>query len=336
MRAVQIQRFGLEGLVRVELPEPEPGPGQVLVQVRACSLNYRDLLTVLGQYNPRQPLPLVPLSDGVGEVIGLGAGVDRVRLGDRVAGIFAQRWLAGSFDPAARSSTLGGPLDGMLAERVVLHQDGLVQVPGHLSDEQAACLPCAGVTAYNALFEQGGLRAGQTVLLLGTGGVSILALQLAKAAGARCILTSSSDEKLERARALGADRTINYRTQPDWDRQVRDWTGGTGVDVVVEVGGAGTLARSIAAARFEGRVCLIGVLAGVVAELPVTAILMKQVRVCGVLVGSRAMFYDLNRLVAVHRLEPVVDRVYAFEQAAEALAQMQAAGHFGKLVIRVG
>jgi NADPH:quinone reductase-like Zn-dependent oxidoreductase len=335
MHVVEIQRFGLDGLVRVERSVREPGPGQVRLAVRACSLNYRDLLTIKGLYNPRQPLPLVPLSDGVGLVEALGEGVDRVALGDRVAGIFAQAWLEGPFRPEARASTLGGPLDGMLAESVVLDAQGLVPVPEHLSDEQAACLPCAGVTAYNALFDQGGLRAGQTVLLLGTGGVSIFGLQLAKAAGARVIITSSSDDKLARAGTLGADEGINYVKNPDWHKRVRELTGGQGVDLVLEVGGAGTLARSVDATRFNGRVALIGVLAGVQAELPLTSILMKQVRVQGVLVGSRTHFEALNRLVQLHAIEPVIDRVVDFERVDEAFVHMEKAAHFGKIVISI-
>lgn len=335
MRAYEIQRFGLDGLALVDRPDPEPGPGQVLVAVQACSLNYRDLLMAKGAYNPRQPLPLVPLSDGVGRVEAVGPDVNRVAVGDRVAGIFAQGWLAGGFSPQARSTTLGGPLDGMLAERVVLSAEGVVPVPAHLSAEQAACLPCAGVTAFNALFEKGRLRAGQSVLLLGTGGVSIFALQLAKAAGARCIITSSSDEKLERARDLGADEGINYRSQPEWDKRVRALTDGRGVDVVVEVGGADTLPKSISAVAFDGRVALIGVLAGVKSALPVTSILMKQARLLGVLVGSREMFEALNRTIQMHGIEPVVDRVVPFDQAPGAFAAMERAEHFGKIAIQV-
>lgn len=336
MRVFEIQRFGLGGLVRVERPDPSPGTGQVRLAVRACSLNYRDLLTVKGLYNPRQPLPLVPLSDGVGVVEALGEGVDRVALGDRVAGIFAQAWFAGPFRSEARLSTLGGPLDGMLAEQVLLDAQGVVPVPEHLSDEQAACLPCAGVTAYNALFDQGGLQAGQTVLLLGTGGVSIFGLQLAKAAGARVIITSSSDDKLARARSLGADEGINYLKNPDWHKVVRELTGGLGVDLVLEVGGAGTLAKSVDATRFNGRVALIGVLAGVQAELPLTSILMKQLRVQGVLVGSRAHFEALTQLVQLQAIEPVVDRIFDFDRVGEAFAHMEKAAHFGKLVISMG
>lgn len=333
MRAYEIQKFGLDGLTMVERQKPSPGPGEVLVKIRACSLNYRDLLTILGHYNPRQPLPLIPMSDGAGIVEEVGEGVQSLKEGDRVAGLFAQKWLSGPFTPASRASTLGGPLDGMLAEYVVLDEQGLIKVPEYLTDTQASCLPCAGVTAYNALFETGGLRAGQTVLLLGTGGVSIFALQQAKVSGARCIITSSSDQKLKRAKDLGADETINYRTNPDWEKQVKKLTDGRGVDVVVEVGGAGTLGKSISSVKFDGRISLIGVLDGVKTDLAVTSILMKQVRIQGVFVGNKEMFHKLNALISVNQTRPVVDEVFHFSQVRQAFEHMQQGSHFGKIVI---
>ncbi len=335
MRAYEIQEFGLDGLKMVQRPKPVPGRGEVLVAIKASSLNYRDLLTILGQYNPRQPLPLVPMSDGVGIVEQLGEGVHELKEGDRVAGIFAQKWLSGPFTPEARTSTLGGPLDGMLAEYVVLSEQGLIKVPQYLTDIQAACLPCAGVTAYNALFETGGLRAGQTVLLLGTGGVSILALQQAKASGAKCIITSSSDEKLRRAKELGADETINYKTHPDWEKKIRELSNGQGVDVVVEVGGAGTLAKSVSSVKFGGCVALIGVLDGIKTDLAVTSVLMKQARIQGVFVGSKEMFSKLNALLTLHKTIPVVDKVFSFDQVREAFEHMQKGSHFGKIVIEL-
>ncbi len=335
MRAWVIERFGLDGLRLGERPEPRPGPGEVRVRVRACSLNYRDVLMATGAYNPKQPLPLQPLSDGVGVVEALGEGVTRVKAGERVAGIFAQRWLSGPFGPEARASTLGGPLPGMLAEAVVLSQEGLVRVPGHLSDEEAACLPCSALTAWNALVVQGRLRAGDSVLVQGTGGVSTFALQLGVLMGARVIVTSGSREKLERARALGAWECIDRQATPAWDVEARRLTGGEGVDHVVEVGGADTLARSLNAVRMEGGVYVIGVLSGVQAALPVTSVLMKQVRLQGVFVGSREMFLALNRAVEAARLAPVVDRVFAFEEAPAAFLHMQQGKHFGKLVIRL-
>ena len=335
MRAYEIQKFGLHGLKMEQRSKPTPGARQVLVAIRACSLNYRDLLTILGHYNPRQPLPLIPMSDGVGVVEQIGEQVQDIKVGDRVAGIFAQKWLAGPFTPQARASTLGGPLDGMLAEYAILNEQGVIKIPEYLTDTQAACLPCAGVTAYNALFETGGLRAGQTVLLLGTGGVSILALQQAKASGARCIITSSSDEKLSRAKSLGADEIINYKTHPDWEKRVREITGGRGADVVLEVGGAATLPKSISSVKFAGRIALIGVLGGVKTDLAVTSILMKQVRVQGVFVGSKEMFQKLNDLISLHEIRPVVDKVFEFDEVHKAFEHMQKGSHFGKIVIRI-
>jgi NADPH:quinone reductase-like Zn-dependent oxidoreductase len=336
MKVYEIQgAFGLDNLKIAERPDPKPGPGQVLIKTGACSVNYRDLLMVNGMYNPKQPLPLIPLSDGVGQVTAIGDGVKRVQVGDRVAGIFAQKWLSGGYSSGARSSTLGGPLDGMLAEYVVLDAAGVVKLPEHLSDEEAACLPCAALTAWNALMVQGNIQPGQTVLLLGTGGVSIFGLQFAKAAGARVIITSSSDEKLERAKVLGADHVINYKTEPKWDKQVRKLTNGLGADCVVEVGGADTFNKSVNAVSFGGMVAVIGILGGVGTEIMLTSILMKAVRVHGILVGHREMFEDMNRAVTVNQLKPVIDKSFPFEQAPEAFAMMGSAKHFGKIVIKL-
>ena len=336
MKAWEIQGgFGLDKLTLAERPDPRPGPGQVLIRVRAVSLNYRDLLTVGGQYNPKQKLPLIPCSDGAGEVVEVGDGVTRVKPGDRVCGIFAQRWIAGEPTREKLRSTLGGPFDGMLAELVVLHEEGVVHVPPHLTDEEAATLPCAGVTAWSALVTAGRLTAGDSVLLQGTGGVSIFALQFARALGIHPILTSSSDEKLERARELGAKGLINYRQVTDWGAKAREVAGGSGVDLVVEVGGAGTLDQSLKAVRMGGTICLIGNLAGIVAQIPLTAVFMQQVRLQGILVGHREGFEAMNRAIALHGLRPVVDRVFPFEEARGAFELMGAAGHFGKVCIRV-
>ncbi len=334
MRAYELREgFGIDNLQSVERSIAEPGPYEVLVRIKACSLNYRDLLMVNGSYNPRQRLPLIPLSDGIGEVEQVGERVTRVKIGDRVAGIFAQTWLDGPLQTDERSSILGGPLDGVLCGLRVFHQDGLVHVPGHLSDQEAATLPCAAVTAWNALLEQGNVRSADTVLVLGTGGVSLFALQFAKLAGARVIVTSSSDEKLRKAVQLGADDTINYNRTPDWDIEIRKKTDGQGVDHVVEVGGMDTLPKSLNAVKLNGNVFLIGVLSGVVAKIPLTSILMKQVRVQGVLVGNRRMFESMNRSVAQHALKPVVDKVFDFDQAQEAFRYLSEARHFGKVVI---
>jgi len=336
MKAYEIQKtFGLDALTLVERDEPIPGPGHVLVRVAAASLNFRDLVTVQGIYNPKQPLPLVPLSDGVGEVVRLGGGVTRVAVGDRVAGAFFQRWISGPPTKAKLLSALGGPLDGMLADHVVLHEEGVVAVPAHLGAEEAATLPCAAVTAWSALVELGGLKPGETLLLLGTGGVSISALQFARVIGARVIITSSNDEKLERARALGAAETINYRAVPEWDRKVRELTGGVGADHVLETGGGGTFPRSVRATRIGGTISLIGSLSGVTTQVNLAPILMQNIRVQGLIVGSRETFEAMNRAVALHRLRPVVDRIFPFAEARAAFEHMAAQGHFGKIVIRM-
>jgi NADPH:quinone reductase-like Zn-dependent oxidoreductase len=336
MKAFEIRSaFGLDHLTLVERPQPVPAAGHALVRLRAASLNFRDLLTVQGLYNPRQPLPLIPLSDGAGEVVQVGPGVTRVKVGDRVMPIFAQRWLAGEPTKDKLLSALGGPLDGTLVEEIALHEDGLVAVPAHLSWEEAATLTCAGVTAWSALVTQGGTRAGDTVLVLGTGGVSLFALQIARLQGARVIVTSSSDAKLERARALGASETINYKTHPDWEKRVRELTGGRGADHVVEVGGGGTFAKSVRAVRVGGRISLIGVLAGATTEVNLAPILMQNIRVQGVIVGSREAFEHLLRAVAHHQLRPVVDRVFPFAEARAAFDHMAGQGHFGKIVVRM-
>jgi NADPH:quinone reductase-like Zn-dependent oxidoreductase len=333
MRAYELRAFGIDNLTLTERPDPRPGPGQVLLQMRAWSLNYRDLLVARGQYNPRMRLPIVPLSDGVGEVIAAGPGVTRVKVGERVAGCFVQGWVEGPPTEAKAKTSLGGGNEGVLAEQVVLSEEGVVPVPDHLSDEEAATLPCAAVTAWNALAASGRVKAGDTVLAQGTGGVSLFALQLARLHGARVIVTSSSDDKLARALALGASDGINYKTTPEWDRRARELTGGLGVDHVVEVGGAGTLPVSLRAVRYGGTVSLIGVLTGA-GEMNPMPILMKHVRVQGIYVGSREMFEALNRALALHRLRPVVDRVFPFDQAREALRHMESASHFGKICIR--
>lgn len=333
MKAYEVRKFGLDGIALTERPQPQPGPGQVLLRMRAWSLNYRDLMVAKGTYNPRQRLPLVPLSDGVGEVAALGAGVTRVKIGERVAGIFMQTWLDGPVTEAKAKSSLGAQREGVLAEYAVLDGDGIVSVPEHLSDEEAASLPCAAVTAWHALFHEGGPRPGTSVLIQGTGGVSLFALQFARMAGARVIATSSNDVKLERVRGLGASDGINYKTTPDWGERVRQLTG-EGVDHIIEVGGAGTLGQSLRGVRMGGRISLIGVLAGG-GEVNPMPILMKNVRVQGIYVGSRAMFEAMNRAIGVQGMRPVVDRVFSFAEAVEAYRYLESGQHFGKVCIRV-
>ncbi len=335
MKVFEIQKtFGLDSLTLTERSELSPSYGQVLIKLRAASLNYRDLMVVKGLYNPKLPLPLIPFSDGVGEVVAVGEGVTRVKTGDRVAGIFFQKWLCGERTEVNAKSALGGDLDGLLAEYVVLHEDGVVHVPEHLTDEEVATLPCAAVTAWNALITSGGVKAGDTVLVQGTGGVSIFALQFAQLLGARVIATSSSNKKLERVRQLGASDGINYKETPDWDKQVKELTGGSGIDRVVEVGGAGTLTKSLRAVRIGGQISLIGVLTGGSGEISTAAILMKNVRVQGIYVGSREMFEAMNRAITLHKLRPIVDRVFPFEEVPEALRYMESGAHFGKICVR--
>ncbi len=335
MQVYEIERPGsIDALRLTERPRPVPGPGQVLMRVRACSLNYRDLAVVRGTYARGLKLPLIPLSDGAGEVVEAGPGVTRFGVGDRVAAIFMQSWIAGGPREEYARSALGGAIDGMLAEYVALDEQGLVPLPAHLTYEDAATLPCAAVTAWNALVSEGRLKAGDTILVLGSGGVSVFALQFARMAGARVIATSSSEEKLSRLLELGAFAGVNYRTTPQWDKRVRELSGGRGVDHVVEVGGAGTLARSLNAVRQGGRVSLIGVLTGA-GEVDPTPVLRKAITLQGIFVGSREMFEEMNRAIETAAMRPLVDRVFPFAQAREAYRYLESAAHFGKIVIRL-
>jgi NADPH:quinone reductase-like Zn-dependent oxidoreductase len=335
MRAYQLpQATGIEALKQVDLPIPKPAHRQVLVKVTACSLNFRDLAIVLGRYRMPVKPNVIPLSDGAGEVIAVGGGVTKVKTGDRVAGNFFQRWPGGIASIDTHASALGGGIDGMLTEYAVLEEDGVVKLPTHLSLEEGACLPCAGVTAWHALAEHGQVTAGDTVLVQGTGGVSMLGLQLAKLMGATVIATSSSDEKLARAKKLGAAHGINYKTTPDWEKAAVEFTGGRGVDLVIEVGGAGTIAKSLGAIRQGGRVTMIGVLSGA-AELNPMLILGKRANIQGVSVGSTQMFEAMNRAIASGGLKPVIDKVFSFDDTPAAFRHMQSAQHFGKIVIKV-
>ena len=330
-----LEQCNADSLTMIDAEVPRPGPGQVLVKMRAASLNYRDLFILQGLYPGVDSKDLVPLSDGAGEVVETGAGVDRFAAGDHVIGTFFETWIAGRLQPQYFGKALGGTAPGVLTEYRLFPQDSLVAKPAHLSFEEAATLPCAALTAWNALFEgPAPLRAGDRVLVLGTGGVSMFALQFAKAAGAEVIATSSSDAKLEKAKALGATTLINYRSHPDWDQEVRTATGGVGVDHVVEVGGPGTLQRSIASLGQNGQAHLIGVLTG--GEINPLPLLFTTSTVRGVFVGSREMFESMNRVISLHKIRPVIDRVFGFEEARAALAHQQSQAHVGKVVVSIG
>jgi NADPH:quinone reductase-like Zn-dependent oxidoreductase len=332
LRVWQIAReWSIEGMELVERPDPEPGPGQVTVRMRAASLNYRDLLTVQGKGGAYK-LPLIPFSDGAGEIVAVGEGVTRVAVGDRVCPMFFQSWFDGGPSASNRRLALGGTLPGVLQELRVLDAEGVTRIPDHLTFPEAATLPCAALTAWRALFEEAALRPGQTVLVQGTGGVSIFALQFAKLAGATVIVTSSSDEKLERAKALGADHTINYRSVVDWGKSAAEWSDG-GVDHIVEVGGKDTFQQSIEAARVGGTILVIGVLSGFAQQVLFPSLFSKNLHVIGLSVGSRKMFENMASAIGRNKIKPVVDKTFDFTEAPDALRYMQNAGHFGKIAM---
>jgi NADPH:quinone reductase-like Zn-dependent oxidoreductase len=324
---------GLDHLTLVQRPRPSPKPDQVIVRVRAASLNYRDYEIITGTFNREFPLPLVPLSDCVGEIVEAGADVTRVKTGDRVCGTFWQGWIGGPSDLADPKRQLGGAMQGVLAEFVCLDEDGVVLAPPHLSDEEAATLPCAGVTAWHALVTEGHVRAGDDVLVQGTGGVSIFALQFAAMSGARVIVLSSSDHKLQRARDLGAAFTINYRLQPDWSGAVLEYTDGRGVDHVVEVGGPITLTQSLLAIRLGGQISMIGYLGGGGGEVDPLQIFRRRACVRGISVGSRSSFEAMNRAISANQTRPVVDSVYPWTEISTALVHLKDGRHFGKIVL---
>jgi NADPH:quinone reductase-like Zn-dependent oxidoreductase len=337
MKVFEIQKGSttLAGLRLSERPAPTPGPHDVVIRVHAASLNYRDQMIVTGNYfGGPVNRDLIPLSDAAGVVAAAGSSVTRFKTGDRVAGTFFQTWTSGPM--TERHPALGNPLDGTLAEYIALNEEGVVALPANLSFEEAATLPCAGVTAWNALMVSGKpVKAGDTVLCLGTGGVSLAALLFAKAAGARVIITSSSDEKIKRACILGASDGINYKRFPEWEKEVIRVTGGHGADHIIENGGAGSLNRSFEAAAFGGKVALIGFLAGVKGDINPAILMMKSGSMIGIGVGSRAMFEDMNRAIEVNKIQPLVDRVFPFEKAPDAY-RCQAAGDFvGKVVITI-
>jgi NADPH:quinone reductase-like Zn-dependent oxidoreductase len=336
MRLYELQDAGgIDSLKFLERPTPSPGPDEVLLRITAATLNYRDLLTIKGGYGSRQKLPLIPLSDAAGVVEAVGPGVTRFKPGDRAINGFFFNWLAGEPSEQKFSGAPGGQLDGVLSEYRVFPQHALLHPPAHLSDPAAAGLACAGLTAWSAVVKFGDLRPGNTVLIQGTGGVSLFALQFAKLAGARVIATSSSDDKIAGLQKLGADATINYTKIPNWGSQVRALTAGRGVDLVVEVGGAGTLNESIRATRVGGTIALIGVLADPAGDLRLPIVVMQQLRLQGITVGSLEDFHIMLDAIALHRLQPMIDKVFTFEQAPEAFAYMAARKHFGKVAIAI-
>jgi NADPH:quinone reductase and related Zn-dependent oxidoreductases len=335
MKSYEIQEFGIDKLAIVERDTPKPGPGEVLVRMRAASINYRDIMMVEGAYNPKLKLPLVPFSDGAGEVAAVGEGVTKWVAGDRVCPIFMQGWIDGPVDYQKARTTLGGDLDGCLREFAVFNQEGLVAMPSHLSFGEASTLPCAGVTAWHAVTVSGQVGRGETVLVQGTGGVSMFALQFAKLFEANVIATSSSDGKLERARELGADSIINYKEREDWDNAALELTDKIGVDHVIEVGGPGTLQRSMRAVRMGGHIAVIGVVAGQ-GEFTTVPIFMKSLKLQGIFVGSRQMFEAMNAEIERSGMTPEVDKVYPFIEVGDALEYVKAGLHFGKVVVSIG
>jgi NADPH:quinone reductase-like Zn-dependent oxidoreductase len=335
MRTMELPKFGLENLSLVKREQPAPGPGQILVRVRAAAVNYRDFLITQGFYNPNLPLPLVPLSDGAGEVAAVGEGVSRFKPGDRVSSVFWQSWQDGPPSLQKISASTGCEAPGMLTEYALLPESAAVAIPGTLSFAEAAALPCAGVTAWRALTVLAGVKAGDTVLVLGTGGVSMLALQFAKALGCKVIVTSSSDEKLERARALGADHGINYRNDPEWGKTAFGLAG-LGVQAVIETGGAGTLVQSIGALGWDGHIAYLGSLAGMSAEMNLLGLVAKNAHLHGLTVGSRADHEAMLAFVERHGIKPVVETAWNLEQGADALKAITAGQHFGKLIIGIG
>lgn len=334
MRAYQLTATsGFDALRSNDIAEPQPAHGEVIVRVRAASLNYRDLMVATGRYGGSMSLPLIPLSDGAGEIAAVGEGVTQWKIGDRVTGTFFQNWIAGPVKREVHNAALGGSMNGMLAEYVALSADGVIAMPEHLSFEEAATLPCAALTAWQALVTAGQLSADETVLLLGTGGVSIFALQFAKMHGARVLITSSSDEKLARAKALGADETINYRTTPDWEKEVFRLTGKSGVDHVIEVGGRDTFPKSLRALALNGTISVIGGVSGFTSEMAFAEVLGKSAVIRGIYVGSREMFAAMNRAISRHQLKPAVDRIFPFAEALAAYRYQESGAHFGKVVI---
>lgn len=337
MRALQVSEpWGLDQLKLVELPDPTPGPGEVLVRMRAVSLNYRDLLMVGGIYGrgPAASGAVIPFSDGCGVVEALGPGVTRFALGDRVATMFFQGWIAGPPTLEKVSTALGFPIPGAGRELGVFSQEGLSKVPEFLTDQEIATLPCAALTAWRALFEDARPQLGDSMVLQGTGGVSIFGLQFAHAAGLRTIITSSSDEKLARAKGLGADELVNYRTTPEWSKAVRAATGGVGADVILEVGGGATIEQSMRAIRIGGHIAVIGVVAGAGNPFNPASLIGNSAKLQGLTVGSREMFEAMCAAIDQHKIRPVVDKVFPWTEARAAFEAMAGGEHFGKIVLQ--
>jgi NADPH:quinone reductase-like Zn-dependent oxidoreductase len=337
MKAYEINEFGIDNLTLTDREEPKPEANEVKVKLHATSLNYRDLMMIKGAYNPRLKTPLVPFSDGAGEVVEIGEAVTKFKIGDRVMPIFMQGWIDGAIDFQKGRTALGGDLDGCLREFATFDENGLVCIPDHFSFEEAATMPCAAVTAFHALFESGGMKSDDSILLQGTGGVSTFALQFAAALGTRIIITSSSDEKLERAKELGATDLINYKKREDWDTSVLELTEKRGVDHIVEVGGAGTIAKSLRAVKVGGHIAVIGALSGAAeGGINPVNVLMKSVRLQGIYVGSQQMFEDLNRMLSQYiHIKPVIDKTFEFGEVKDALKYMEAGAHFGKIVLKI-
>jgi len=334
MKAWQLTGFGLDSLKLRDVPEPLPNEGEVLVQVHAVALNYRDKLLVDGDYNPRLEFPITQGADACGTVVGLGHGTSRFRLGDRVLTNYATHWVDGPAQGKESLYTLGNVYQGALAKYLVLREQAFVNAPAHLSNEQAAALPCAGVTAWQALIEKGNLQPGDTVLLQGTGGVSLFGLQIAHAIGATTIVTSSSETKLQRAERLGADSTINYKRTPDWEKEVLALTQKRGVDQILEVVGGENLARSLRALRPEGQISIIGVLEAADARLPLFAAIQKLAVMRGIATGPRVALERFIHQYESWGLHPVVDAIYEFNDTIAAYRHLEQ-GCFGKVVIRV-
>jgi len=336
MKVFQIQDdWSMAHLRLATRPDPRPGPGQVLLRMKAASLNYRDLVVPMRGYGSHTgTLPLIPISDGVGVVLEVGAGVTRAKPGERVCPHFLQAWISGEPTPERLSRSLGGPVDGTMAEYMVLPEEGVSKVPAHLSDEQAASLPCAALTAWSAIVTHDNLGPGSRVLVQGTGGVALFALQFAKLRGAQVTVISSSDEKIARAKKLGADAAINYRATPEWYKATRELTAGRGYDHILELGGEKTLPQSLRCIRPGGTLSMIGVLSGGLLSAPLGLVVTRQVRLQGITVGNRDGFEAMLRAIEQHQLQPVTDKVFQFEQLKEAMAYLKSGAHFGKICIR--